>query len=77
MAFSETTADGGRGRAPGELLTIEDVAALLKCTHYTVRRKVDARRMPMPLRIDGMVRWRRSDLDQWIADGCPSQGGAS
>ena len=28
--------------------------------------------MPAPLIVGGFARWRQSDLDTWLADGCPA-----
>uniref|UniRef100_A0A7C2K129 DNA-binding protein n=1 Tax=Schlesneria paludicola TaxID=360056 RepID=A0A7C2K129_9PLAN len=49
---------------------VDDVAALLKSSARHVRRLSDAGRMPLPLKIGRLVRWRQSDIDGWIADGC-------
>lgn len=54
------------------LLDVRAVAALLDCSPRHVYRLSDAGRMPPPVRIGALVRWRRSDLDAWLADGCPS-----
>lgn len=53
------------------LLDVADVAALLNCSKNHVRRLADARRMPTPLRVGALVRWRATDIQEWIADGCP------
>jgi excisionase family DNA binding protein len=54
-----------------ELLTVNDVAAMLSCSTRHVRRLIDAGLCPAPLRLSKLVRLRRSDIEQWIADGCP------
>jgi len=48
------------------------IAELLDCSSRHVRRLADAGSMPRPIRIGRLIRWRKSDVDQWIADGCPS-----
>lgn len=53
------------------LLDISDVATTLKCSHPTIARMVKERRIPKPLKIGAMVRWRRSDIEEWVAQGCP------
>jgi len=59
---------------PAELLDIRAVAALLGgCSIRHVRRMADAGLMPRPLKLVHLIRWRRSDLDAWIAAGCPRQ----
>ncbi|TWT92176.1 helix-turn-helix transcriptional regulator [Neorhodopirellula pilleata] len=60
----------GRGRA---MLSVDDVAELyLNCSGRHVRRLVDAGRMPKPIRLGSLVRFLRSDIEQWLADGCPN-----
>jgi len=56
--------------APAALLDVRGVAALLSCSPRHVYRLADAGRMPAPVRIGALVRWRRADLDEWLAGGC-------
>jgi len=44
----------------------------LNCGKRTVPRLADSGKMPPPVRIGALVRWRADELRQWIADGCPS-----
>jgi excisionase family DNA binding protein len=53
-----------------QLLDVRAVAALLDCSPRHVYRLSDAGRMPAPVRLGALVRWRRHDLDAWIATGC-------
>jgi excisionase family DNA binding protein len=65
----------GREAAPREsaaLLDVKDVARLLRCSARHVYRLSDSGRMPRPLKIGALVRWRRGDLALWLAEGCPS-----
>lgn len=57
--------------APG-LLDVRGVADLLAISSSTVRRLADGGRMPRPVRLGALVRWRRSEVEDWIAAGCPS-----
>jgi excisionase family DNA binding protein len=52
------------------LLDVRAVAELLDCSARHVYRLADAGRMPAPVRIGALVRWRRSDLNAWLAEGC-------
>jgi excisionase family DNA binding protein len=54
------------------LLDVRAVAALLNCSSRHIYRLADVGRMPAPVRLGNLVRWRRSDLDGWLAAGCPS-----
>ena len=51
---------------------VDDVATLRKASSRHVRRLADAGAMPRPLHIGRLVRWRRADVDQWLAAGCPN-----
>ena len=60
--------------AVAKLLDVRDVAALLdRCSVRHVHRLADAGKMPRPVKLGALVRWRRADLEAWIAAGCPSQ----
>jgi excisionase family DNA binding protein len=52
------------------LLDVRAVAALLDCSPRTVYRLADAGKLPSPVRLGALVRWPRSTLDKWLADGC-------
>jgi len=53
------------------LLSVDQLARLLDVSVRTVWRLRDAGKLPPPLRIGGGVRWRRADIQNWIAEGCP------
>ena len=55
-----------------QLLDVRAVAQLLDCSPRHVYRLSDAGRMPAPVRLGALVRWRRQDLDAWLAAGCPA-----
>jgi excisionase family DNA binding protein len=56
--------------APAALLDVRAVAALLDCSPRHVYRLSDAGHMPPPVRLGALVRWRRADIDAWLAGGC-------
>ena len=74
MTTTTTNATDGRTvgpeRAPAELLDVQAVAALLHCSPRHVYRLADAGRMPRPMKLGALVRWRRSELQVWIDGGC-------
>lgn len=74
--MSVSTMDAATLTAPtrdaAALLDVRAVAAFLGCSARHVYRLADAGRMPPPVRVGALVRWRRSDLDGWIAAGCPA-----
>ncbi len=58
--------------AAAALLDVGNVAAMLDVSKQHVRRLADAGKLPRPIRLGSLVRWRRTDLDAWLAAGCPS-----
>ena len=56
---------------PAELIDVKAVSLLLGgCSTRHVYRLSDADLMPRPIRLGSLVRWRRSDLLEWIEGGC-------
>lgn len=63
---------------PQELLTTKQVAKMLKAGERSVWRWSHSDRMPAPIRIgNNAVRFRRRDIEDWIADGCPRVDGGA
>lgn len=52
---------------PDEILTIDEVALYLKAGKRTVYRLASSGKLPA-FKLGGTWRFRRSDLDQWIAN---------
>lgn len=59
---------------------VNAIAELFGCSSRHVRRLADSGAMPRPLHIGRLIRWRKADIDTWLAAGCPScrsgKGGA-
>jgi excisionase family DNA binding protein len=53
------------------LLGIDSVAVKLDCSTRHVRRLADSGSMPKAIRLGKLVRWLESEIDEWIALGCP------
>ena len=53
------------------LMDIQEVATLLKCSIRHIYRLIDTGRIPRPVKLGALVRWRRSVMETWLADGCP------
>lgn len=74
------------GREPNaeqlaELLTVRQVASLLGgCSTRHVRRLYDSGRMPRPIKLGNLLRWRKREVLAWIENGCeplrPAKGSA-
>lgn len=60
------------GRAA--LIAVAELAELLGVSVRTIWRKESTGHLPAPVRIGGLVRWRRTEIMQWIDDGCPKKG---
>jgi excisionase family DNA binding protein len=54
------------------LIDVRAVSVMLSCSWRHVYRMADAGRMPSPIRFGSLVRWRKSDIERWLAEGCPS-----
>ena len=57
---------------PELLLTKAEATRLLRCSMRHLENLVNAQLMPRPVRIGKSPRFRKSDLLQWIAAGCPA-----
>jgi predicted DNA-binding transcriptional regulator AlpA len=55
-----------------ELINIDAVAQMLKCSTRHVRRMVNTRRIPRPIKLGALVRWIKADIKHWFAEGCPN-----
>ena len=55
------------------LLSVYQVAEILSCSTRHVRRLADRGAMPQSVRLGSLVRWCRTEIEAWIAAGCPSQ----
>lgn len=69
--------DTGPGVSPA-MLSMGQVAGLLNCSKRTVYRLNDTGQIPRPVRLGSLLRWNRTQIQQWIANGCPAiKGGRS
>ena len=54
------------------MITARQLAVLLQVSTRQVWRMLSAGRVPKPIRVGGIVRWRMAEVENWIAEGCPS-----
>ena len=59
-------------RESAVLLDVKATTRLLGCSPRHVYRLSDSARMPPPVKIGALVRWRRSDVERRVAEGCPT-----
>ncbi len=75
MVTTTTTTDeviAGPFSSEAVLLDVSAVAAMLDCSPRHVYRLSDGGRMPRPIKLGALVRWRAGEIREWIAAGCPS-----
>ena len=70
----DPSAAGGpaAGPPPGLLLTTDELAELLRVSRRAVERWAAAGRIPGRVQVGRVVRWRRIEVLEWIAAGCPA-----
>ena len=56
------------------LLNVYEVAARLRVSSRQVWKLAAAGQIPQPLKLARSARWRASDIDRFIADGCSMAG---
>ena len=56
----------------GILLTVNEVARLLNVSPRHVHMLRATQQLPPPVRLGRSVRWRRAELEAWVAAGCPA-----
>lgn len=67
-----TESDGSDGQGIHvALLDVDSVARMLSCSPRHVYRLRDGGRMPASVKLGGLVRWNRAEIEQWVAAGCP------
>lgn len=58
---------------PSALIDAAELARMLSISKPTIWRMRESGRLPEPLRVTSQaVRWRRADIEAWIAGGCVS-----
>lgn len=55
------------------LLTVGEVALLIGVSTRSVWRMTRTGQFPAPVRVRRNTRWRRSDVERWVAAGCPHE----
>lgn len=56
---------------PVELVSARELAKLLSVSERTLYRLKSAGELPPAVVLGGSVRWRLSEIRQWINQGCP------
>ena len=58
-------------KPPPAMMTIDDLAYHLAVSTRHIEKMVKLGRVPPPIRIGKSARWLRTEIETWIADGCP------
>lgn len=56
-----------------QLVSAKKLAKILSTSVRSVWRYRSSGRLPEIVKISGAIRWRQSDIEKWIALGCPSK----
>jgi excisionase family DNA binding protein len=59
------------------LIDVIEVARQLGCSPRHVSRLVAAGRVPKPVRLGHLLKWRRAELESWLAGGCATVAAVS
>ena len=70
----DPTLRDGKGRA---MFSVEDLAQRFDCSPKHVRRMAETGRIPPPIKLGNLVRWRVGAIEQWESEGCPNYRNAS
>lgn len=68
----ETKVNGdGNGQGKEYLIDVKAVAGRLGVSKATVWRLRDRGKLPQPVKVGSLTRWRAAELERWIEEGCP------
>jgi predicted DNA-binding transcriptional regulator AlpA len=56
-----------------ELLTIPQIAKILNCGESVIRDRDRKGLLPTPVRIGGVIQWRKREILKWIDANCPNR----
>lgn len=60
------------------LVDVDWLESFCRSSKRHIYRLVDSGRMPAPIKLGRLNRWRRTEIEQWIANGCkPVRSGAA
>ncbi|MCC7291373.1 MAG: helix-turn-helix domain-containing protein [Phycisphaerales bacterium] len=58
--------------AMGGLLTVRDVAGVLRISSRQVQKLRASGRIPAPVKLARSTRWRADEIQAWVQAGCPA-----
>ncbi len=69
--ISTANSPASRDAVRSELITAVQFAQLLNVSERTLYRLKSTGKLPNPIVLGGLVRWRVSEVHRWIDQGCP------
>jgi excisionase family DNA binding protein len=69
--ISTVALNTSRDSLRSELITAVQFAQLLNVSERTLYRLKSSGKLPTPIVLGGLVRWRVTEVHQWIDQGCP------
>ena len=70
--FSRPRSEDIKSTMPYELITANQLAKLLSISERTLYRLKSTGQLPALIVLGGSVRWRLTEVRDWIANGCPT-----
>jgi len=73
IGFADFANGGVSGYAPdsASLIDIQAVAKMLSCSTRSISRLTETGKIPAPVRVGSLKRWRKVEIEAWIEQGCP------
>lgn len=70
--LSQAIEQQNKGESEELLIAADRLASMMNLSTRSIWRLLSAGRLVKPVRLNGAVRWRRKEVEQWIDAGCPS-----
>jgi len=55
-----------------QMIDVNELSTILSVSKRTIWRMVSNGKLVEPIRIGGSIRWKLSDIETWISQGCPA-----
>jgi|GEM_PF-6185285 len=76
MTEGHITEPAGGSEIP-DLLTVHELAGILKLSHRSIWRLVRSGQLPTPIHLGASTRWRAADVAAWLKQGGTAAGGGA
>lgn len=72
LPVGASIADVAEWKEAGLLLTSDGLARLLNISKRTLMRLRSVGKLPRPVQLGRLVRWRTAEVHEWVESGCPA-----